>query len=422
MLKKYLVNIRKNIVYILKLVFIMTTMEESIWELVETLNTTIKTPESTPKNCTEVYDDSAYNITLYIDPIEEQQAKNIAIVRFYLYGILLPIVCVFGFFGNILNIAIFTKKKTCKTLDEIEYCTTICLVALAASDMMFCVCAFPQTFGSKTEYYSRHEFMLYYRMYASSAINTFILSSTMLTVLTAIMRYTAICHPFYCRRFISLKKTIVAIFAVYIFSLVFNLPYLWRYKTEECLGPGPATYIQLLKGDIFNDDSFVYTQKLLWAILGNFIPLAILLYCNVRLVKALHQSQKLRLLHSRDNVGCLSAHKRVNITLITIIIFFFILVAPSEISKFIIYISKSNNSQTRYTYHMVSLVTNALQCINFSVNFILYYVIIAPFRRTLHEFICVLRIGRRGTRDSTNSQKQQTCVLLTVKDQRRNLL
>lgn len=245
----------------------------------------------------------------------------------------------------------------------------------------------------------------------------------MLTVLTAMMRYTAICHPFYCRRFISLKKNIVAIFVVYIFSLVFNLPYLWRYKTEEVDCMGPVTYIELETGDIFNDDSFVYTQKLLWAILGNFIPLAILLYCNIRLVKALHQSQKLRLLHSRDNVGCLSAHKRVNITLITIIILFFILVAPSEISKFIIYISKSdNNPQTQYTYHMVSLVTNALQCINFSVNFILYYVIIAPFRRTLHEYLCVLRIGRRGTRDSTNSQKQQTCVLLTVKDQRRNLL
>ena len=400
----------------------MTTMEESLKELVESLNITYITPESVSVNCSDLFIERPINITIY-DPVQQQQIKNIETARFYLYGILLPIICVFGFFGNILNIAVFTKKKACKTLDEIEYCTTICLVALAASDMMFCICAFPQTFDTKTDYYTSHEFMLYYRTYAVSAINTFILSSTMLTVLTAMMRYTAICHPFYCRRFISLKKTIVAIFVVYIFSLVFNLPYLWRYKTEEVDCMGPVTYIELETGDIFNDDSFVYTQKLLWAILGNFIPLAILLYCNIRLVKALHQSQKLRLLHSRDNVGCLSAHKRVNITLITIIILFFILVAPSEISKFIIYISKSdNNPQTQYTYHMVSLVTNALQCINFSVNFILYYVIIAPFRRTLHEYLCVLRIGRRGTRDSTNSQKQQTCVLLTVKDQRRNLL
>lgn len=384
----------------------------------ESLNVTFLTTASVPLNCSDLFTDRPINFTDY-DP----QRKQLEIVRFYLYGVLLPIVCVFGFFGNILNIAVFTKKKTCRTLDEIEYCTTICLVALAVSDMMFCICTFPQTFATKKDYYTRYEFMLYYRMFAVSAINTFILSSTMLTVLTAIMRYTAICHPFYCKQFISLKKTIGAILVVYGFSLAFNLPYLWWYKTKDVDCLGPLSYIELQKGDIFNDDSFVYTHKLLWAILGNFIPLAILLYCNIRLVKALHQSQRLRLLHSRDNVGCLSAHKRINITLITIIILFFLLVAPSEISKFIIYITKSDGDpQTQYTYHMVSHITNVLQCINFSVNFILYYIIIAPFRKTLHEFICVLKIGRRGTRDSTNSQKQQTCVLLTVKDQRRNLL
>ena len=402
-------------------------MDDDLLELLESLkmsNFTYITPDSVTVNCSDLFMDTEEPpINITIDDQYREQIRNIETVRFYLYGVMLPVVCVFGFFGNILNIAVFTKKKTCKTLDEIEYCTTICLVALAVSDMMFCLCAFPQMFDKKKEFYTRLEFMLYYRMYASFAINTFILSSTMLTVLTAIMRYTAICHPFYCKQFISLKKTIAAILTVFGFSFAFNLPHLWRYKTENVDCIGPVTFIELEKGDIFYNDSFVYTHKLLWTILGNFIPLAILLYCNIRLVKALHQSQKLRLLHSRDNVGCLSAHKRINITLITIIILFFLLVAPSEISKFIIYISKPDqNPQTQYTYHMVSMVTNALQCLNFSVNFILYYVIIAPFRKTLHEFICVLRVGRRGTRDSSNSQKQQTCVLLTVKDQRRNLL
>ena len=374
-------------------------------------------------NCSDLFnenDDPRVNTTS--DDHYTQQIRNLETVHFYLYGIVIPVVCVFGFFGNILNIAVFTKKKTCKTLDEIEYCTTICLVALAVSDMMFCLCTFPQMFDKKIEFYTRSEFMLYYRMYSAFAINTFILSSTVLTVLTAIMRYTAICHPFYCRQFISLKKTIVSIFLVFGFSFAFNLPYLWFYKMEDVDCVGPTKYIFLQDGDIFTDKSFVYTHRLLWTILGNFIPLAILLYCNIRLVKALHQSQKLRLLHSRDNAGCLSAHKRINITLITIIIFFFILVAPSEITKFISYVSKSEEDPQEYTYQMVAMITNALQCINFSVNFVLYYVIIAPFRRTLHEFICVIRIGRRGTRDSSNSQKQQTCVLLTVKDQRRNLL
>ena len=178
-------------------------------------------------NCSDLFSETVnYTLNYTLD----DNYRNLQTLRFYLYGIMIPVVCVFGFFGNILNIAVFTKKKTCKTLDEIEYCTTICLVALAVSDMMFCFCTFPQMFQKDEEYYTRLEFILYYTMYSSFAINTFILSSTVLTVLTAIMRYTAICHPFYSRQFISLKKTIVAILCVFGFSFAFNLPFLWTYN------------------------------------------------------------------------------------------------------------------------------------------------------------------------------------------------
>jgi hypothetical protein len=310
----------------------------------------------------------------------------------------------------------------CKTLDDIEYCTTIFLIALAISDMMFCVCTFPQAFDNRAiREYEVADFMVYYKMYSNFAISTFILSSTLLTVLTAVMRYTAICHPFHSRQFISFRKTVVAILLLFFFSVLFNLPYIWRFKMTTSKCQPSSNYVQLDTGDLFTKQNFVYTHKLLWAIIGNFLPLLLLLYCNIRLVKALHESQKLRLLHSRDNAGCLSAHRRINITLIAIIILFFILVAPSEITKFI-YFSHSKNGVERqsYAYILVSMITNALQSINFSVNFVLYYVIIAPFRKTIHEFVCVL-MSRRGTRDSTNSPKQ-TCIVLTHKEQRRALI
>ena len=376
-------------------------------------------------NCSDYFMDE---VPIYINETYQnkeilEQNRILEQVYHCLYYVIIPVVCVFGFLGNILNVIVFSKKKTCRTLDEIEYCTTICLVALAISDMMFCVCIFPKTFDKRTyDVYTRNEIMMYYKMYASFAINSFIMSSTLLTVLTAIMRYTAICHPFHSRQFISFTKTIIAVVVLFLFSFAFNTPHIWRFSISQVDCVGPEAYYTLEKGELFENDSFTYTHKLMWAVLGNFVPLVMLLYCNIRLVKALHASQKLRLLHSRDNVGCLSAHRRINITLITIIILFFILVAPSEISKFISNISNSDKSpRSQYTNTMVSMITNALQCINFSVNFILYYIIIAPFRKTLHEFICIMRI-RRGTRDSSNSQKQQTCVLLTIKEQRRALI
>lgn len=344
--------------------------------------------------------------------------EQIAILRdlqYYLYRIIIPVVCSFGILGNILNVIIFTKKKNTGMLDEVEYCTTICLVSLAVSDMMFCIATFPagfQSLGQKI--FHRSEFMLYYTMYSPVIISIFIFSSTMLTVLTALMRYLAICHPFRSRQFISIKATSIGILVVALISIAFNLVSFWHYITDDCVD---EDYTQIQLSSLFRSSSFQYTQKLLWAVFGNFIPLSILLYCNLQLIRALRQSRQLRLLHSRDDTSCLSAHRRINITLVTIIIFFFILVAPSEITKFIMLLNKDEG----FSYAIVSLVTNTLQCINFSVNFVLYYVIIAPFRHTLHEFLCsfprAIRHMEEADQSSANSGKQpQTVMLISIKD------
>lgn len=338
-------------------------------------------------------------------------------------GVIIPVLCAFGFVGNILNVIIFTQKKSSKILDEVEYCTTICLVALAISDMMFCFTTFPIAFLPAKWVFDNTEFMLYYKMYNTAIISTFIMSSTLMTVLTAMMRYFAICHPFRSRQCITIRSTITAIVIAYLISFAFNIPKLWRFKTTSLNNCLMIENLVLVKtGDLHKDKTFVYAYKILWAIFGNFIPLIVLIYCNIRLIKALHMSKQLHLLHSRDDTSCLSAHRRINITLITIIILFFILVAPSEITKFIFYIMKEHDPEKyTYTFQVVSIVTNTLQSINFSVNFILYYVIIAPFRKTLHEFVCAFTRPKRNTmtHDRSSNSGKQTVVLLSIRDRNR---
>ena len=369
-------------------------------------------------NCT----DFPTNTTLLLynntsDPEIAMKIEKLQKMQQLLYGIIVPMVCAFGFIGNILNVIIFTQKKSNKVLDEVEYCTTICLVALAISDMMFCLTTFPNAFHLDRRTFRISEFMLHYRMYSTAIISTFIMSSTFMTVLTAFMRYLAICHPFRSRQFITIKTTITAIVIAYLISFAFNVPNLWRYKIKPYC---KRDMVVVDHGDLHRNTTFVYVYKILWAISGNFIPLIVLLYCNIRLIKALHLSKQLRLLHSRDDTSCLSAHRRINITLITIIILFFMLVAPSEITKFIFYIMKEHRKDV-YTYTIVSDVTNTLQSINFSVNFILYYVIIAPFRKSLHEFVCAFSRAKRNkiTRDRSSNSGKQTVVLLSIRSPKR---
>ncbi|XP_061166448.1 FMRFamide receptor-like [Saccostrea echinata] len=351
----------------------------------------------------------------FVSIFSAEEAEILETMNYYCYRIIIPTVCSFGILGNILNVIIFTKKKNTGMLDEVEYCTTICLVSLAVSDLMFCITTIPVGFQTTRQtVFHKSEFLLYYYMYNSAIISMFIFSSTMLTVLTALMRYLAICHPFRSRQFISIKNVSIGIFVVALFSIAFNLVSMWHFTTVDCIEKG---YTIVQPSSLFMEPSVQYTVKLLWAVFGNFIPLSILLFCNIQLIRALRQSRQLRLLHSRDDTSCLSAHRRINITLVTIIIFFFILVAPSEITKFI---SLLNNDRG-FRYAMVSYITNTLQCINFSVNFVLYYVIIAPFRHTLHEFLCsfprAIRHNEQRERSSANTGKQpQTVMLLSIKD------
>lgn len=363
-------------------------------------------------NCSSGANEEDFNTT---SVFTEEQTEIVRTLHYYLYGIIIPVVCLFGILGNILNVVIFTRKKNKAKSDEVEYCTTICLVSLAVSDMMFCIATFPfgfQTVGQTI--FHRKEFMLYYIMYSSAFISIFILSSTMLTVLTALMRYLVVCHPFRSRQLISVKATSICVVVVVLISIAFNFVSFWQYVTDDCMD---EDYTKIHLSSLFSNSSFKYTQKLLWAVFGNFVPLSILLYCNLQLIRALRQSRQLRLRHSRDDTSCLSAHRRINITLVTIIIFFFILVAPSEITKFIMLLNKDEG----FSYVVVSLVTNTLQCINFSVNFVLYYVIIAPFRLTLHEYLrssirTICRMKKESRSSDRVDKEPQTEMLLFRKE------
>lgn len=335
-------------------------------------------------------------------------------LQYYLYDIILPVICAFGIVGNILNIIVFLQKRKQKVMDDMEYSTTICLVALAFSDLLFCLTTLPMAFVQQRQLYYDSEFILYYKAYGFALISMFILSSTLLTVTTAVIRYVAICHPFYSQQFISVKVTVVAIVVVLLISFGLNAPKFWYFKMLErrCLN-GNFTVIDLARSQLFMNLHFVYAYKILWAIIGNFVPLAILLYCNIRLIKALRHSNQMRISHCRDDTTSLSAHRRITITLVIIIIFFFVLVSPSEITTFMMYVTyQHSKSEVQKSYlRIASIITNFLQSINFSVNFILYYVIIAPFRKALHDFVC-----RSKYSDSTvvNIQEQQTVMLISL--------
>ncbi|KAJ8322227.1 hypothetical protein KUTeg_000698 [Tegillarca granosa] len=323
---------------------------------------------------------------------EKQLLKDMSNV-FYDYG--LPIVCMFGIVGNILNLTILTRRKLRRSFKTIEQAANACLISLALSDLMFCLFAFPTTFLPNEEYYRYNGFILYYGMYSSAVINVFIMSSTWLTVTMAIERYIAICHPLNDKLFMTLRKTKLIIVLVFILSVSFNIPVLWRYKIIplQCRNVSTPMYqlrqIPLASNKIVDD-----AYRLLWAILGNFIPLFFLIISNICICRKIHLSYKYRQKFHCDPEAN-DANSTLTVTLIVIVVMFFILVAPSEI---VMHIAKITHSENNATYRAVEVIMNFMQSVNFSVNFVLYCIISPYYRKTLkYIFCCYWRNKRRDS-------------------------
>ena len=381
-------------------------------------------------NCAPLYelgDPAANNTTAipgvwdYQDAISEDvnTTGNKALyqsVYHILYGYGLPTICVFGFLGNVMNLIILAGKQAHRTLRRAEASANIGLIALAVADMNFCVLAFPSTFLPLDMKFHKKGFLLYYGCYCAAVINIFIMTSTWITVAMSTERYLAICHPLKSRKILSLTRTKIVIVLVYVFSLVFNLPMFWRYTITElrCWTNGlllNQTVFSIHPVVLYERDHVEHGYRAAWAVVGNFVPLFLLLLFNIALMREIHKSYAMR-----KRMNCVATHhstdsdsnNRITITLVAIVVMFFVFVAPSEVLKHLAYLFGSDVANN-YTYLTIEIITNVMQTINFSANFILYCIISPSFRRTMREMFC-FQYQRINKTDRDNSMSWKMSV------------
>ncbi len=247
--------------------------------------------------------------------------------------------CSFGVLTNILNIVILIKKIR-EGIDNLERGATVGLIALAISDLGFCVFSLTESFvPQQTMLFSQKTLSYFMTLYGTFAINIFIKMSTSFTVVLAVGRYFAVCFPMKARQYMRCGHTVIAIILSAIFWILLHLPILWTWNlhTVDCSGYGPNLgYFYMLEssGEFSTNIKLQITMTYIWAVVGFFIPVAILGYCNYKLVRSLQLSNRLRRNSASGELVLRSTsrrQRRISLTLIGIVIMFFILVCPSEI-------------------------------------------------------------------------------------------
>ena len=344
------------------------------------------------------------SMTVREDPVLEG-------IKQYLASVVSPCLCVIGLTGNILNILVLTRRRMQSAIDcSMERAAYMGLIALAVSDMLYCLCTFPDAFmGRQQVVFTSRNFWLYYMICGKYLQNLFSHISTWLTLIMAGGRYAAICHPLHARQFVHVKGTRIAMVLVFLIWTSLGLPILWTYAVHELpCSNGSVIYI-LDQGSFARNKAWKLTFSYIWSVFGYLVPVCVLAFCNTHLIRALRESYRMRQeyrVHGRTQ----QPGSRITPTLIAIVVMFLVLVSPSEVIQFIFYtIEGSSVEHLNVAIH----VTNILHTLNFAINFVLYCCVNSHFRDTLKDICCC--VGRSKGRLNRNVTYTATYSNVTTK-------
>jgi len=144
------------------------------------------------------------------------------------------------------------------------------------------------------------------------------------------------------------------------------------------------------------------TLTALSATVQYILPAVILLFCTTRLVQALRESGRIQRRYCtvvRSTTSVVSSEsgsqkgRRLTVILVAIVIFFLVLVTPSELLHLCYYVVRHDAVYGARTYLLVRhdnapsfelalVCANVLQTANFALNFLLYCACNSQFRDT----------------------------------------
>ena len=274
----------------------------------------------------------------------------------------------------------------------------VSLLALAASDLLCCVVMLPHgVMSENAAIFTQRSFHMIYRQYSAAFINTFMLSSTWLTVTMATSRYLAICHPYRARCVVTLPATKGSVAFVFIMSAALNGPRLFEHAVQvmTCFD-GRFLYFLTTSGKFGegNSDGLLYNiYTWVYFVTGVASPLTILAFCNVGLMIALLRSIKVRRQY-RVPAAHVEANYRIMSILVAIVVMHIILVPPAELLRFVRQQALMDHIAQARALIIATEITNVMQALNFAFNFVLYCALNLRFRLVFRRFFVKICIHR----------------------------
>ncbi|CAJ0582320.1 unnamed protein product, partial [Mesorhabditis spiculigera] len=215
-------------------------------------------------------------------------------VQFLFRAYLMPATYLFGILANLINVIVFSHKKMRNQLVNWFFLalslSDICV--LFSSFFVFSLPVYAEASGDP----ALLRLSAFLIVYSYPIAQTSLTMSVYLTIVVSAHRYLGVCHPFLIRR-ISNRSVVrgVIAFAV-IFAIAFNIPRWLELEYMPCRNNETMseTLVVMPTAVMIGPLYTLIYRNAAYTIIMFFLPFAVLIVLNVRIVNTLRMSHRLR--------------------------------------------------------------------------------------------------------------------------------
>ncbi|XP_005098695.1 sex peptide receptor [Aplysia californica] len=304
----------------------------------------------------------------------------------FLKSVVEPTICCGGIVGILLTMVVLSRKTMCTS-------TNCYLTALAVADLLFLLLLSARIIVERV---AGCEFRLssektIWDVYSIVLMNTFQCLTVGVTVMLAVERYIAICHPMRAMTLCTVKRARIIIGIITVVAFILRSP---KFLDIE------IGYTKLVSGEeiltvrwvyLYNEALYTYIVK---GALLTVLPLLALMVLNIRLIVEIRRSSRYLKYHLgtdwRVRSVVSSEELKITMMLVSVIVTFFIFHGPFMVYGLMIasndYIAPESQSKTNtYFKH----TCNILLALKSSCNFILYCWFSEKFWTTFKRIFCL---------------------------------
>ncbi|KAH3863609.1 FMRFamide receptor-like [Dreissena polymorpha] len=313
----------------------------------------------------------AVNISVGDGYLQDKGQKQL---MFIFWGIIMPIIGVIGFIGNILNIIVLFRM-------EMKSTTIYFLRTLVVTDTGIIIgCIMGLSSVSITQLYPENPGMVHFTdviyPHIYTPVNYIVMTlqfiNVWVTVAVAIERYISICHPFTTVHICNKRNAFILIGSIIFIAVGYNIPRWFAITVTAC--DNKTNCFSIVSTDLGKTEGYEqYYAVYAYMVIIYIIPLVLLGILNTLLIKELMRMRRRRSVPTPNE----NSETNMSIVLVLIVVVFILCQTPGLVAQFWFL---GEDVLTKWL-----CVSNTLFALNASVNFLIYTAVGRKFRHVLFK-------------------------------------